>query len=115
MAEHTQTVDSKVSSHGTQKHTRTIKANIYKTAVDYLDPTNEPEPSEVTGVNNHFNNTFDPAMKKDAPQIPHTSIAPAPKSAQEKLASTDSTMTTAQLQAAARDDDPNGLQPKVKK
>jgi hypothetical protein len=48
-------------------------------------------------------------LKKDAPQLPDTSIAPAPASAKDKLAATDSSMTTAELQKAALEGDPNGL------
>ncbi|KAK4635097.1 hypothetical protein CLAFUW4_01367 [Fulvia fulva] len=78
-----------------------------KRADDYLNRTNEPEPGQVTGPGAHFNDTFDPALRKNAPAA--ASGAGAQKSAQEKLANTDSTMTTAQLQAAAKEGDPNGL------
>ncbi|KXT06539.1 hypothetical protein AC579_9755 [Pseudocercospora musae] len=81
--------------------TQTIES---KTAADYLDPTNEPEPSEETGLGTHFGSTFDPNMKKDAPKLPESA-----KSAKEKLAATSSTMTTAQLQHAATEGDPNNL------
>lgn len=63
----------------------------------------------MTGPGTHFQNTFDPALKKDAPQLPDTAIAPAPASARDKLANTDSTMSTKQLQKAALEGDPNGL------
>ncbi|USW53530.1 hypothetical protein Slin15195_G068490 [Septoria linicola] len=87
--------------------TQTIES---KTAVDYLNPENAPEPSEETGLGTHFANTFDPALKKNAPHLPDTKIAPAPQqSAKEKLAKTSSTMTTAQLQKAAQEGDPNAL------
>lgn len=82
-----------------------------QTAADYLDPTREPEPSAETGPGTHFSNTFDPALREEAPRLPNSSTAPE-KSAAEKLASTSSTMTTAQLQAAATEGDPNNLQKK---
>ncbi|KAM3423984.1 hypothetical protein BST61_g1377 [Cercospora zeina] len=84
-----------------------------KTAVEALDPTREPEPSDLTGLGTHFRSTFDhPALKKDAPNIPHSGIAPAPPSAQQKLKNTNSNMSTAELQKAAEEGDPNGLNKK---
>ncbi|GIZ36658.1 hypothetical protein CKM354_000012700 [Cercospora kikuchii] len=80
-----------------------------KTAIEALDPTHEPEPSDLTGLGTHFRSTFDPALKKNAPNLPDTAIAPAPASAKQKLQNTNSTMTTAQLQKAAQEGDPNGL------
>ncbi|EME48520.1 hypothetical protein DOTSEDRAFT_67538 [Dothistroma septosporum NZE10] len=77
-----------------------------KRADDYLNRTNEPEPGQVTGPGAHFNDTFDPALKKNAPA---SAVQQVQQSAQEKLSHTDSTMTTAQLQAAAKEGDPNGL------
>jgi hypothetical protein len=77
---------------------------------DYFDPVNEPEPSAETGLGTHFNTTFDPALKKDAPTL-HVQFATAAtgEAASEKLASTSSSMTTKELQQAAVEGDPNGL------
>ncbi|CZT24032.1 uncharacterized protein RCC_09749 [Ramularia collo-cygni] len=82
-----------------------------KTAVDYLDPTNEPEPSTETGLGSHFGSSFDPSMKKNATRQQPAQSAPQ-ASAAEKLSTTSSSMTTAQLQAAAAEGDPNNLQKK---
>lgn len=83
-----------------------------KHSADYFDPVNEPEPSAETGLGTHFNNTFDPALKKDAPTLlvanPFATAATR-EAASEKLASTSSSMSTAQLQRAAVEGDPNGL------
>ncbi|KAF2207553.1 hypothetical protein CERZMDRAFT_102236 [Cercospora zeae-maydis SCOH1-5] len=86
--------------------TNTIES---KTAVEALDPTREPEPSDLTGLGTHFRSTFDPALKKDAPNIPRSALAPAPPSAKQKLKNTNSNMSTAELQKAAEEGDPNGL------
>lgn len=79
-------------------------------SADYFNPVNEPEPSEQTGLGTHFNNTFDPALKKEAPTLPvSTTTAAAGEAASDKLASTSSSMTTKELQKAAVEGDPNGL------
>lgn len=79
-----------------------INTTFLQTAVDYLEPANEPEPSAETGLGTHFTNTFSKTHKENAPnQAPEI-----------KLKNTDSTMTTAQLQQAAADAqyaDPNTL------
>lgn len=79
-------------------------------SADYFDPVNEPEPSAETGLGTHFNNTFDPSLKKEAPTLPvSVSTAKTGEAASAKLASTSSTMTTKELQQAAVEGDPNGL------
>lgn len=102
----TKPVDSKVSIiRNPSEETPSNNPLLLQTAVDYLDPTNEPEPSEETGLGTHFGSTFDPATKKDAPRMFENQA----KSATEKLSHTDSTMSTAQLQQAATEEDPNNL------
>lgn len=79
-------------------------------SADYFDPVNEPEPSAETGLGTHFNNTFDPALKKEVPTLPvSVSTAATGEAASAKLASTSSAMTTKELQRAAVEGDPNGL------
>jgi hypothetical protein len=93
-----------------RRHSLTVSPS--QQSADYFNPDNQPEPSAETGLGTHFNDTYDPALKQD-----HLTTRPmaapnagAPKeAANQKLTATNSTMTTAQLQKAAVEGDPNGL------
>ncbi|KAH9843282.1 hypothetical protein Tdes44962_MAKER07539 [Teratosphaeria destructans] len=75
------------------------------TAADYLNPSDTTTPAEETGLNASFHNTYDPAMKREAPRMPEMQT----KSAREKLDATSSGMSTKALQQAAVEGDPNNL------